>query len=321
MAWSSKLAGCLLCPVVALFALGVDAQEAYPSRPVRLISCCQGLIDITARTLADQLAPLLKQPVVVETRPGAGGMIAADAVAKSSPDGYTILIGTSSQAANPSLFAKVPFDFVGDFAPIGGIAQGVLILVVDPKLPVATLPELTALARRQPGALTFGWGASSARASGELYKQLAGVSITGVPYKSGPQAMLDVIAGRIDMMWADLQTALPQVNAGKIKVLAVGSRRRNAKLAHVPTMAEGGVPDFELTFWVAAWAPANTPRDVVARLGAALGQVLQTPRTAEFFANSGLDAFAIPADQLMKFQIAEHDKWKRILATAGIQPE
>ena len=287
-----------------------------------LVSCCAGIIDATARVLAEQMAKTLGQPVVVDVKPGASGMIGADFVAKSKPDGYTIFIGTNStHAANQSLFLKVPYDYVKDFVPISGIAQGVNMLVAGPHLQVNSVADLTALARSKPGKLTFGWGSSSTRAGGELYKQLTGVNVVDVPYKTNPQATSDVLGGQIDFMFADFVTAVPLAKGGKLKALAVSGTKRSAAMPDVPSMQEAGVTGYDMTWWVAAWAPAGTPADIVAKLNAAFAQAIQSPQSLAYFQNSGLEPFATSSEQLMKFQIAEYDKWRKIVTTAGIQAQ
>ncbi len=310
---------------LASSALCVSAwaqTEPFPSKPIKFISCCAGIIDATARVLADQMSKTLGQPIVVETKPGASGMIAGDFVAKSKPDGYTVFIGTNStHAANQSLFVKVPYDYVKDFVPVSGIAQGVLLLIAGPNVPAGSVSDLTALARSKPGKLTYGWGSSSTRAGVELYKQLTGVNVVDVPYKTNPQATADVLGGQIDFMMADPVTSVPLAKSGKVKALAVSGQSRIAAMPEVPTMQDAGVAGYDMTWWVAAWVPAGTPPDIVAKLNAAFAQAIPTPKTAEFFQSAGLEPFATSSDDLMKFQMSEYEKWKKIVTAAGIQPQ
>ncbi|MGD9941967.1 MAG: Bug family tripartite tricarboxylate transporter substrate binding protein [Burkholderiaceae bacterium] len=313
------LAGGLLA---AMPALAVAQSDAFPSRTIRLVPCCAGIIDAIARNVADDMGRTLNQSIVIDTRPGASGMIAAEHIAAQKPDGYSVLIGTNStHAANQSLFAKVPYDFVKDFTPITGIAQGVLLLVANPQLPVKNVAELTALVRSKPGQLKFGWGSSSTRAGGELYKQMTGTDILSVPYKTNPQATLDVVSGQIDVMWADLVSAIPIVKSGKLRALAVTGKKRVAALPDVPTMDEAGVSGYEMTWWVAAWAPANTPPAVVNRLNGVIAQAVKSPKVLEFFGTAGLEPFVTSSDELMKFQVAEYEKWRKIVTAAGITPQ
>lgn len=302
--------------------LAAAQSDAFPTRPIRLVPCCAGIIDALSRTLGDDIGRALNQPLVIDTRPGASGMIAAEHVATQKPDGYSVLIGTNStHAANQSLFAKVPYDFVKDFAPITGIAQGVLVLVANPQLPVKNVNDLTALVRSKPGQLKFGWGSSSTRAGGELYKQMTGTDILSIPYKTNPQATMDVVSGQIDVMWADLVSAIPIIKSGKLRALAVTGKKHVGALPGVPTMDEAGVPGYEMTWWVAAWAPANTPPAVVNRLHGLIAQSLKAPKVLEFFESAGLDLFLTSPDDLMKFQLAEYDKWRKIATAAGIKPQ
>mgnify|MGYP000983961688 CR=1 FL=1 len=311
--------------ILALTALaggGALAQEAYPARPVRFVSCCAGIIDATARVIADHVAQSAKQAVVVETKPGASGMLGADFVARSKPDGYTVFIGTNStHAANQSLFKQVPYDFVKDFTPVSGIAVGQILLITNLSVPVRNVAELTELARRQPGKLTFGWGSSSTRAGMELYRQLTGIDVVNVPYKTNPQATSDVMAGQITMMFADPVTATPLVKAGKVRGLAASGTKRLPELPDIPTMQEAGVPGYEMTWWVAAWTPAGTPRDVVAKLNGWIVEAIRAPKTREYFVTAGLDPYATTPEELGRFQLAEFDKWAKIVKAAGIEPQ
>lgn len=316
---SHAIAG--LC--VALFVGSAWPQQAaWPSQPIKMISCCAGIIDAIARVLGEQMAESAKQAVVVETKAGANGMLAAEFVARSKPDGYTILIGTNStHAANQSLFKKLPYDYVNDFVPVGGIGQGIIMLVANPALPAQNLAELTAYAKARPGTLTFGWGSSSSRAASHLYRQLAGINIVDVPFKTNPQATTAVVGGQIDMMFADMATSVPLVKAGRLRAMAVSGRTRSSAIPEVPSMAEAGVAGYDMTWWIAAWAPAGTSREVVARLNELLGQAVVTQKTKAYFQTIGVDAFVTTSDELMKFQVAEHDKWRRIITSAGIEAQ
>ncbi|GAA4326055.1 tripartite tricarboxylate transporter substrate binding protein [Pigmentiphaga soli] len=306
----------------AALAGAAQADEAWPAKPVRLVACCAGIIDAIARVVADEMTGDLKQPVVVETKPGASGMIGADFVAKSAPDGYTLFIGTNStHAANQSLYVKVPYDYVHDFAPINGIAVGPIMMVVRADSPIKSVADLTAAARDKPGKLTFGWASSSTRVAMELYNQLAKVRIMSVPYKTNPQATTDLVGGQIDVMFADMATAVPMVKGGKLRPLAISGKRRVAVLPDVPTMEEAGVPGYDLTWWVAAWAPSKTPRDIVDRLNASIAKAIATPKALEFFKTIAVDPMPMTPGQLMQFQMAEHGKWGRVISLAGIEPQ
>jgi tripartite-type tricarboxylate transporter receptor subunit TctC len=260
---------------------------------------------------------------VVETKPGAVGMIAAEYVAKAAPDGYTLLVGNNStHAANQSMFKNVPYDFVKDFVPITPLAQGSLILAVKPSLPANNVAELTALAKKEPGKLFYGWASSSTRASVELYKQIAGISVTDVPYKTNPAATMDVVGGRLDFMIGDMMTVPPLVASGKLRALAVTGTKRVTPFPDIPTMAEAGVPGYELTFWHGLWAPANTPAPIVEKLNTMFTTALRSKRVTDFLlAQGGSVPFPMASAEFMKFQVSEYQRWNKILTTAGIQPE
>jgi len=298
------------------------AQTTFPAKPLRFIAMGVGFPENTARVLGNEISAMTRQLVVVEPRPGANGILAAEFVAKAPPDGYTLLVGTNStHAANPSLYKKLPYDYVKDFAPVSGISTGMLLLVVNPHVPVKGIAELTALARKSPGNLTYGSGSSVGLTAVEFYKLITGVNIANVPYKTVPQATTDLIAGRIDLMIVNLGTAMPQVQTGKLRGLAVTGAQRWPVLPGTPTMREAGVPNYEWTFWNAAWLPAATPTQIVTRMNDLFAAALDRPKVKEYLFNAGSNAFATTPDELMKFQIAEHDKWRKVIVAAKIQAE
>lgn len=297
-------------------------QEQFPSKPHRFIAMGTGFPENTARVLGAEMYELTRQRVIVEARPGANGILAAEYVAKAKPDGYTILIGTNStHAANQSLYKKLPYDYVKDFIPVSGISRGMVLAVVHPQVPAKSIKELTALAKKNPDMLTFGSGSSVSLASVELYKLIAGIKIRNVPYKTVPQASTDLVAGRIDMMMANLGVVMPHVNAGKLRALAISGAQRWPTLPDVPTMQEAGVPGYEWSFWNAAWLPAGTPKEIVARANELFVTVLDRPKVKDYLRNAGSVPFPTTSDELMKFQIAEHDKWRKVILAAGIQAE
>ena len=298
------------------------AQADYPSKPIRLVSCCTGFPEAVARLVAEQITDATKYAVVVETKPGANGILAAEYVAKSPPDGYTLLVGTNStHAANQTLYKQLSYDFVKDFVPISALSRGQLMLAVRPDLPAKNVAELSALAKQSPGKLSYGWASSSTRAAMEQYKQIAGLSITDVPYKTLPQATTDLLGGRLDLMIGDMVSLPPHVQSGKLRALAVTGTQRMASFPEVPTMREAGVTGYELTFWLGLWAPAGTPAPVVQKLNEMVTAALRSTRVREFLVKAGSEPFPTSSDELMKFQIAEQQKWNKILTTAGIQPE
>lgn len=298
------------------------AQAQFPSKPQRFIAMGVGFPENTARVLGAEISEVTKQLVIVEPKPGANGILAAEYVAKAPPDGYTVLIGTNStHAANQTLYKKLPYDYVKDFIPVSGISVGMVLAVVNPHVPAKSIAELTALAKKEPGKLTFGSGSSSSLAAVEYYKLLTGIKMTNVPYKTVPQASIDLIAGRIDMMMVNLGVAIPHVQAGKLRALAVSGAKRWPVLPDVPTMHEAGVRGYEWSFWNAAWLPAGAPKEIVARTNELFVAALNRPKVKEYLFNAGSVAFPTTSDELMKFQIAEHDKWRKVILAAGIQAE
>lgn len=312
----------LAAPSLLLAQSGTVFAQAYPNKPQRLIAMGVGFPETTARALGNEISEMTKQAVIVEPKPGANGILAAEYVAKSTPDGYTILIGTNStHAANQSLYKSLPYDYVKDFVPVSGVSQGVIMAVVNSQTAIRNIAELTALAKKEPGKLTFGHGSSSSQAAVEYYKLLTGVSMTNVPYKTVPQATTDLVAGRVDFMMVNLGVALPHVKSGKLRALAVSGRQRWPSLPDVPTMHEAGVANYEWSFWLGAWAPAGTPRDVVNRANQLVVAALDRPKVKDYLLNSGSIPFPTTSDELMKYQISEYEKWRKVILAAGIKAD
>ncbi len=309
----------LAAPSLMLATTGAALAQAYPNKPQRLIAMGVGFPETTARVLGNEISEMTKQAVIVEPRPGANGILAAEYVAKSPPDGYTILIGTNStHAANQSLYKTLPYDYVKDFVPVSGVSQGVIMAVVNSQSSVKSVAELTALAKKEPGKLTFGHGSSSSQAAVEYYKLLTGVSLTNVPYKTVPQATTDLVAGRVDFMMVNLGVALPHVKSGKLRALAVSGKQRWPSMPDVPTMHEAGVANYEWSFWLGAWAPAGTPRDIVTRANQLVVAALDKPKVKDYLLNSGSIPFPTTSDELMKYQVSEYEKWRKVILAAGI---
>lgn len=307
---------------LALLATSARSQDIYPDKPIRMVLCCVGAIDAVARTVADAMGQELKQPVVVDPKPGAAGGIATDFVAKAKPDGYTILVGTNAtHGANQSLYLNLPYDYVRDFAPIGGIGRGPVVLLVPATSPIHNVSELTARAKSNPGKLTYGWAGTTPRIAMELYSQLTQIKLTEIPYKTNPQATTDLIGGQFDVMFADLNTSAPLVKAGKLRALAVSGDARAAVLPQVPTMKEAGVPGYSLIWWVAMWAPAGTPKPIIDKLHTALTNAITSKRLEPYFRNTGAEPMVMAPEELAKYQVAEHGKWAAIVGKAGIKPQ
>jgi tripartite-type tricarboxylate transporter receptor subunit TctC len=319
---SALRATVLLAMLAVLPATGARAQDTYPSKPIRIITCCTGFPENTIRALVPDMQEFMKQTVVVEPRPGANGIVAAEYVARQPADGYTILIGTNStHAANQSLYKKLPYDFVKDFTPVSGIAQGMLLFVVGANVPAKNLSELTRLAKSQPGKLTFGYGSSSARNGVELYKLLTGIEMLGVPFKTNPQVTVELLGGRLDMAMNAVGELKQHVEAGKLRAIAVTGTSRTPAMPDVPTFQEAGVPGYSLTFWNAAWLPAGAPREVVEKVNAMFAYALSTDRAKAYLASVGVTPFHTSSDGLMKFQIAEEATWRKIHVAAGVEPQ
>jgi tripartite-type tricarboxylate transporter receptor subunit TctC len=307
-------------------ALGSAAEAPYPSKAVRFIAPFPpgGTSDVLCRLLAKSLGDALGQPVAVENRPGAGANIGHEIAAKSAPDGYTlILTNSSTMTTNPHLYKRLGFDPVGDFAPVSMVASAGQVLVVHPKVPVQNVAELIALAKAQPGKLNFGSGGIgiTSHISGELFKAKTGVNIVHVPYKGTIQAVTDLVAGQVDMVFADMVPAIPQIRGGKLRALAVTSGKRSAVLPDVPTMAEAGIPDFDASVWWAVLVPQGTPQEIVARLNADLAQVMQSAEVQEKYANLGI-ATAHSTPQVVTDTIRKQTpQMAQLLKAAGVQPE
>lgn len=318
----TRAAHALLFAAAALVSAGAQAQ-AWPSHPITLV------VPFAAGSGTDQVARGVAQviqaefpgsSVVIDNRPGASGMIAAQAAARAAPDGYTLFLTTNTtQSANQFLFKKLPYDPVADFTPVGGLGRGAMVLALPSTSPIKTLPELIAASKKRPQ--NFGAGNSSSRVAGELFKQMTGAALTYVPYKSNPQAVTDLVGGQIDLMFADTATALGLVNSGKLKALAYTGAQRSPELPSIPTIDESGVKGYELTYWVAAYAPHGTPPELVRRLNDAIVKGLKTPTMENIFKQIVLDPFPTTVEGLAQFQRAETEKWGRVIKGAGIEPE
>jgi tripartite-type tricarboxylate transporter receptor subunit TctC len=307
-----------------LAAVPAVALAEYPEKPITFVVpfAAGSATDQLARALGQEVTAQTKQAVVVDNKAGASGFIGAQAVAKSAPDGYTVFITTNTtHAANEHLFKSIPYDPVKDFWPVTGIAKGGQVLVVAPSFPAKSVQELVAHAKANPGKVSFGSGSSSSRIAGELFQQMANIELLHVPYKSNPQAVSDLLGGQISMMITDVATGLPQVKAGKLRALGVSSTKRIALLPGVPTIAEAGLPGYEMSFWFAAYVPAKTPPAVVQRLHGLLVNAVKGPAVKAMFDSTGFDPFTTSPEELAKFQQAESQKWARIIKAAGIEPE
>jgi tripartite-type tricarboxylate transporter receptor subunit TctC len=310
--------------IALLFALAAASASAedWPSRPVHiLVPYTPGTgADILSRVLGPKLGERWKTAVVTDNKPGATGNIGADAVAKSPADGYTFLLTATSFVTNPAL-KPAPFDPVKDFQPIALLATGALGLYVNPQLPAKSTREFIALAKSQPGKVSFGSGSSSSRVAGEMFQQMAGIDLLHVPYKSNPLAVNDLLGGQISMMITDMATGLPQVKGGKVRALGVSTAKRSPLAPELPTISEAGLKGYEMSFWFAAYVPAHTPPAVVAKLHDVLVQATKGAAMQQYYTSTGTDPFTTSPAELAAFQTAESNKWKTIIKKAGIEPE
>ena len=307
----------------ASFSATAQGAADYPSAPVRIVVPFQagGLTDILARAIAQHAAQNLGQPFVVENKPGASGNIGADTVAKSKPDGHTLLMGSiGTNAVNAHLFSRMPYDTLKDFAPISLVASGTLMLVTHPALPVTDMGSLLAYARAHPGKLTYASGGAGAsqHLAGELLKTMARIDIVHVPYKGVVQGVTDVVAGQVDMTF-DLATVEPHIRAGKLRPIAVANARRSSAFPEVPTIAEAGVPGYEVSAWYGLFAPAGTPPRTIQRLQAEVVRALKDPALLERLAKLGAEPVGSTPEELQRFVRSEYDKWGQVVRQAGIR--
>jgi tripartite-type tricarboxylate transporter receptor subunit TctC len=311
---------------LAAGAVAQSAESAWPQRPIRLIVPfpAGSSTDIVARIIAQKLAPSLGTQVVVENRAGASGNIGVEAVAKAAPDGTTIGIATAStQAVAPSLGSTLPYDPIKDFAPIGMIGSQPYVLVVFPGLPARNLGELIALAKARPGTLNYGSAgvASLAHLATALFAGMSGIDILHVPYKSSSQSMTDMITGRLDMQFATIAPSLPNIRAGNLRALATSGRSRVAVLPEVPTVAESGIAGYEAALWVSLVAPAATPPGITARLNKEVNAVIEGAEGRQALEAQGLSPEPGAPEALTERIRTDTEKWRGIIAAAGIRAE
>ena len=317
----------LLSIVLALAAVVFDAHaDGYPAKPIRFVVPypAGGPLDTVARLLGQKVSESTKQPVIVDNKPGAGGNIGADAVAKAPPDGYTILMGAvATHAINPTLYASMPYDSVRDFAPVTQVASTPNVLVVHPAVPASTVREFIAYAKSNPGKLNFGSGStgSAGHLAGELFKSMAGVDMTHVAYKGAAPAMNDLIGGQIQLMFDNLASSLAQVRGGKIRALAVTTAQRSALAPELPTIAESGLPGFDISTWFGVFVPAGTPREVVDRLHAEFAKALAAPDIREKMLNLGAEPVASRPEEFAAYIRAEADKYARVIKASGARAD
>ena len=319
--WSVSVALIVACMAIVSPVSG----QSYPNRPVRIVVpfAAGSATDIAARLMADELRGALGQNFTIDNKAGASARIGAEAVAKAAPDGYTLLVTTnSSHSANPHLYKKLNYDPIKDFAPVSGIMTIPVIVVVNPKLPVTTLAELIAYAKARPGKVAYGYGNSIGQVTGAAFAKAAAIDVIATPYKSSPQAMTDLMGEQVTYAVTDMAAGQALVNSGKLRALAVSSERRFGQMPSLPTMAETpALAGFELVAWVAMFAPAGTPPEIVARLSAEVRKSLAKAEIRERIASFSADVTPSTPDELAAFVNAQLVSWGKRIKDAGIEPE
>ncbi|MEK6594251.1 MAG: tripartite tricarboxylate transporter substrate binding protein [Pseudomonadota bacterium] len=318
-------AGYLAGACFMFLAAGAFAQQNYPQRTVRLVvpSSPGGGTDISARLLAPRLSEYLGQQVIVENRPGAGTMIGGEAVARATPDGYTLLMGISTLAINPAIYRKVPYDAIKDLAPISQAVALSNVLVIHPSLPPRTLKDFIAFAEARPGQLNFasaGVG-TSPHLSFELFLVMTGLKITHIPYKGSGPGVVDLVAGHVPMMMPNMLSAQPHIKANRLRALGVTGTKRASGAQDIPTIAEAGVPGYEAAQWYGVLAPAGTPREIIVKLHGMVVRALQSDDVKKRLLTDGADPVGSSPEEFAAFIRAETDKWARVVKAAGIKQE
>jgi tripartite-type tricarboxylate transporter receptor subunit TctC len=321
-----SMMGATLIALLGLQEAAVQAQPQYPVKAVRIIvpSAPGSAPDIMARAVGQKLTEILGQPFIIDDRPGAGGIIGCEAAAKSPADGYTLIMSNAgAHAVNASLYPKLPYNPVTDFAPISLVAMAPNILIVHPALPARSVRELIALAKSKPGELTFGSGGngSTAHLSAEMFKTMARINIVHVPFKGSPAAVIAVISGQIALAMPNIPPALPQVRSGRLRALAVTTAKRSAAVPELPTVAEAGLPGYEATAWFGVLAPAATPPQIIAQLNTAIIKALRTRDIQERIAAEGGDVVGNTAEEFAAIIKRDIAKWATVVKASGARPD
>ena len=315
----------LASTVMILAAAAPSTAQDYPFHPIKMIVPfgAGGPTDIFTRLLAEELRKALKQPFVLENRPGAGTIIGTEAAAKSPPDGYTLLMISATQTTTETLVPSKPYKLLRDFVPVASLLNSELVMVVHPSVPVNTVKDFIALAKSKPGALNYassGVG-SNYHMAGELFKNLTGTNILHVPYKGSSGARNDIISGQIEMMFDSVPSMAPMIQAGRVKALGTTGKMRSAILPDVPTLSEAGVPGYEATIWIGVMAPAGTPQPIVTLLNTEINKILARADVVEAWTKQGATAMSMTPEQFGDYVQSEIDKWARVINANGIKPE
>ncbi len=322
-----QLASCALAAIAAFSAAPTATAQAssYPDKPVRFVVPYPpgGGTDVIARIVHERFQAALGQTIVIENKGGAGGSVGTDVVAKSAPDGYTVLFTLSSHTINPAIFPKLAYDTQKDFEPIGSVASLPQILVANPQFPANTVAELIALAKAKPDTLSFAsvGNGSPGHLAGELFKLRTGTQMTHIPYRGGGPAVTDVMGGQVPLLWVSIPAAAQFVKTGKLKALGVSTLKRSAAFPDVPTLQEAGVPDFEVDSWYAMFVPAKTPPAVIDKLNRALNSVVADPGIREKLLAQGSEAVGGTPEALAKTVAAELPKWAKLAKDANIKAD
>ena len=310
-------------PLALTLISGTAFAQAYPNRNITLVLpfAAGSGTDTTTRIISKELGTALGVGMVIDNRAGANGSIAASYVARSAPDGYTLFVTTNTtHSANPYLLKTMSYDPVKDFTPIARTGDLPFMLVINPEIPANSVAELIALAKKEPGKLSYASGSSSAIVSGATFARLAGIDLLHVPYKSSPPALTDVIAGRVSMMFVDVLTGLPHVNGKALKALAVTTKRPSALLPHLPTM-DSTVKGFDITSWQGYLGPANLPKEIVTKLNAEIRKVIERPDVKKELAERGMEAFSGTPEEFDAFLKEQLVLWEKLIADAGIEKQ
>jgi tripartite-type tricarboxylate transporter receptor subunit TctC len=306
---------------VVLFGYAATAASNYPTRPITIVNPfgAGSASDTLDRIIGDKLGPLLGQPIVVEDRPGADGALSAQYVHHQAADGYTLLMATNSPLSADPFIHTVDYDPIKDFVPITRVGSFTLMLVINPKLPVQSIKELVEYAKANPGTLSFASGNTAGIVGGYTLAKWAGINIVHVPYKTTGPALEDIMAGRVSMMFADFTTAMPHVQSGALRPLAISRIKRSKLYPDLPTMDEAGITGFNLDAWAGLVAPAGTPPDVIAKLNGALRKVIDSPEVQAKFKNVGFEGFSSTPEELGDYIKAQLAAWKKMVDDAGIK--
>jgi len=321
-----RLARSLATALLLLAPVATYAADAYPSKPLRMVITfpAGGPTDVVVRLISQRLTEEWGYPVIIDNRGGAGGIVGTEIVARAAPDGYTFLVGTAGgMTINPALRPDLSYNPFRDFTPVGMLVVNPQILVAHPALAAKNVKELVALAKQKPGQLNFASaGSGTATHLGlELLKLTAGIDVVHVPYKGGAPAVTDLIGGQVQLLWVSIPSVLPHVKAGKLRALAVSTAKRTSSAPEVPTVAESGYPGFEYSNWNALFAPAGTPQPHVRKINTQVVAALRDPAIAQRLTTQGADPAPGTPEELGKYMRVDHERWKKVISTAGIKPQ